>query len=186
MAIMKQKKKSSTNDIFIDTDCISAFLWVKNESLLVKLYPQRIIIPKPVYNEIDKPNLAWMKNRIDLLIKQNKLQVVDFDLCSDEFELYNKMTLYPEKGHKIIGKGEASALALAKVNNGIIASNNLKDIIDYIKEYGLTHITTGDILVEAYNNNLITLDQGNSIWENMLKKRRKLGANTFEEYLHKR
>lgn len=28
-----------TKKIYIDTDCISAFLWVGNESLLSQLYP---------------------------------------------------------------------------------------------------------------------------------------------------
>lgn len=45
-------------DIFIDTDCISAFLWVGNESLLSQLYPGRVIMPKPVYDEIDRPTLS--------------------------------------------------------------------------------------------------------------------------------
>ena len=53
------------------------------------------------------------------------------------------------KGEKIIGKGEAAAIALAKTYNGIIASNNLKDISKYIEKYNLEHVATGDILVAA-------------------------------------
>lgn len=50
-----------TKKIFIDTDCISAFLWVNNESLLSQLYPGRIVMPKPVYDEINRPAFSWMK-----------------------------------------------------------------------------------------------------------------------------
>ena len=57
-----------TKDIFIDTDCISAFLWVRDESLLSQLYPGRVVMPKPVYDEIDRPALAWMKARVDSMI----------------------------------------------------------------------------------------------------------------------
>ena len=60
-----------TKKIYIDTDCISAFLWVGNESLLSQLYPGRIIMPKPVYDEIDNPKLEWMKKRVDNMIKSD-------------------------------------------------------------------------------------------------------------------
>lgn len=39
--------------------------------------------------------------------------------------------------------------SLAWVHDGIVASNNLKDIALYIDELKLKHITTGDILIEA-------------------------------------
>lgn len=173
-----------TKKIFIDTDCISAFLWVKNESLLAKLYPDRIIMPKPVYDEIDRPQLAWMKQRIDKMISDGNLVVTDLKAGSEEFDLYYKMTQNPDSGHKIIGDGEASSLALAKVKNGIVASNNFRDILTYISDFGLENITTGDILVEAFNQGLIDENQGNAIWTSMLSKRRKIGANSFTEYLN--
>lgn len=43
------------DSIFFDTDCISAFLWVKNESLLETMYSGKIVIPKEVYDELNKP-----------------------------------------------------------------------------------------------------------------------------------
>ena len=43
---------SQTNKIFFDTDCLSAFLWVNNESLLPILYPGKIVIPEQVYVEL--------------------------------------------------------------------------------------------------------------------------------------
>lgn len=83
----------------------------------------------------------------------------------------------------VIGHGEAVSLALAKSENGIVASNNLKDISQYIEEYHLDHKTTGDILAEALTNGLITEEEGNVLWANMLNKRRKLGTNSFTDYL---
>lgn len=90
-----------TKKIFIDTDCISAFLWVKNESLLSKLYPDRIVMPKPVYDEIDRPQLAWMKQRVDKMISDGNLVVTNLEAGSEEFDLYYKMTQNPDSGHKI-------------------------------------------------------------------------------------
>ncbi|MDE5932372.1 MAG: hypothetical protein K2H40_07825 [Lachnospiraceae bacterium] len=172
-----------TKDIFIDTDCISAFLWVGNESLLAQLYPGRVVMPKPVYDELDRPNLTWMKTRVDRMISAGTLTVVELSAGTEEFALYYRMTENPEEGHRIIGEGEAASLALAKSKNGIVASNNFKDILSYINEYSLEYTTTGDILVDAYDQGIIDEKQGNAIWTNMLRKRRKLGAASFSDYL---
>jgi len=45
------------------------------------------------------------------------------------------------------------------------------------------HKTTGDILVEAMDAGLISEQMGNTLWGNMLKKRRMLGALSFTDFL---
>jgi predicted nucleic acid-binding protein len=102
---------------------------------------------------------------------------------TEEYNFYHELVISPQKGQKIIGRGEAAALALAKVRNGIIASNNLKDISRYVSLYNLDYVTTCDILVEALNKELIDESLGNKIWNNMLQKRRLLPASTFSDYL---
>lgn len=171
--------KSLTKIIFFDTDCISAFLWVNNESILEKLYYGRIIIPRMVYNEIS--NLSWMKNKVDILIRSGCAKIEDIDLMSDEYNLYLELTSLGSR--KLIGKGEAACLALARKHKAIIASNNLRDVSEYIVEFSLDHITTGDILIEAYEKGLINENDGNIIWAEMIAKRRKLGASSFSEYM---
>lgn len=170
-------------DLFIDTDCIAAFLWVGEQSILSQLYGQRIIIPQQVYNEISNPYTPHLKQRVDALVQAGDAQILDMDIDSEEFRTFLKLTQNPEPGHTIIGDGEAAAISLAKEKNGILASNNLRDICQYVSEYSLKHITTGDILVDAYTKGLITEHEGNNIWSAMLNKRRKIGANSFSEYL---
>ena len=65
---------------------------------------------------------------------------------TDAFDLYIKMTCNPDPHHKIIGKGEAASIVLAKENDGILASNNLRDVSQYVTEYNLKHVTTGEIM----------------------------------------
>lgn len=178
-----KEMRTLTKDIFIDTDCISAFLWVHDESLLAQLYPGQVVMPKPVYDEIDRPQLAWMKQRVDSMIMAGQLKVMELDSGTEEFDLFYKFTQRPEQGHKIIGDGEASSIALAKAKNGIVASNNFRDTISYVKEYNLEYTTTGMIMIEAFKRGIITEDEGNTLWAKMLSKRRKLGADSFSEYL---
>ena len=180
---MKRGEKFLTEPFFFDNDCIAAFLWINEQSLLAQLYPGRIIIPKPVYDELSFPGVTHLKKRIDQMISSGQAEIRYIDAGSPTYDMYYAMTQEPENGHKIIGDGEAACLALAKSENGIVASNNLKDISTYIKELSLAHITTGEILVEALHRGLITEEQGNTLWAEMLKKRRKLGASSFSEFL---
>ena len=172
-----------TDPLFFDTDCISAFLWVNNESIVARLYSKRIIIPKQVYDELSNPSIQHLKQKLDALINAGEASVMQIDIESDAYNIYLELTSHPQNGHMVIGRGEAAAISLAKTHSGILASNNLKDISQYVKEYGLINLTTGDILKEALNQGIISEAQGNAIWANMLRKRRKLGYSTFSDYL---
>ena len=170
-----------TDSLFFDTDCICAFLWINEESLLEKMYSGKIVIPKEVYNEIDRPTIPHLKARIDQLIANGSAIVMSMDINSEEYSLYRELTTF--SGNKLIGSGEAASISLAKKHNGVLGSNNLRDVGYYVNKYSLKHVTTGDILVEAFQKGLITEQEGNTIWANMLKNKRKIGANSFTEFL---
>lgn len=172
-----------TEPLFFDTDCLSAFLWIKNQSLLVLLYPNRIIIPAEVYKELSRPNTPHLKKRIDAMLNVGFAKLGSIDVGSEEYQLYRKMVTNPGPEHILIGNGEASAIAMAKYRNGILASNNTTDINQYIAEFGLKHVTTGDILKEALEKNLITEEEGNQLWQDMLDKNRWLVYPTFTDFL---
>ena len=56
-----------TEKYFFDTDCLSAFLWVREESILAKLYAGKIILPAQVYNELQRvPHLLAKVSISDL------------------------------------------------------------------------------------------------------------------------
>ena len=52
------------------------------------------------------------------------------------YNLYHKLTRNPDPGYKVIGAGEAASIAMAKIYDGIVASNNLSDINVYINVFG--------------------------------------------------
>ncbi len=170
-----------TERYFFDTDCLSAFLWVQEESILAKLYAGRIILPAQVYNELQK--VPHLQARVDTLKNCGDLCVESMEAGSVEYSDYLQMTTSPEKGMRIIGKGEAAAIAMAKQRDGTLASNNLRDIRPYVEKYEISHITTGDILIEAMDAGIITETEGNTIWADMIRKRRMLPTITFSQYL---
>ncbi len=172
-----------TEPLFFDTDCLSAFLWINNQSLLAQLYPGRVIIPAQVYAELSIPSVPHLKQRIDVMISNGDARIETIQADTEEYRLYRKLVSKPDPGHVIIGSGEAAAIALAKEQGGILASNNLRDISVYVSEFNLQHMTTGDILKEALDRGLITETTGNQLWQNMLQKRRRLGYSSFSDYL---
>lgn len=170
-----------TEKYFFDTDCLSAFLWVREESILARLYAGRIILPTQVYNELRR--VPHLLARVDTLKNNGDLSVESMEAGSEEYNDYLQMTTSPETGMRIIGSGEAAGIAMTKQRDGTLASNNLRDIRPYVEKYGISHITTGDILIEAMDAGIITEAEGNTIWSDMIRRRRMLPTTTFSEYL---
>ena len=114
LGVRKKGAMLLTEALFFDTDCLSAFLWVGNESLLPQLYPGKIVIPKPVYTELDRPSIPHLKARVDALVAANLVTIQEIAVGAEEYETYYQLTEEPAQGHKIIGLGEAASIALAK------------------------------------------------------------------------
>jgi len=49
------------------------------------------------------------------------------------------------------GSGESAIMALAQVEQHVVASSNIKDVKDYCNSNNIDWITTMDLLAEAYN-----------------------------------
>ena len=142
-------------------------------------------MPEPVYQELSNPSIPHIKQRADKLISTNVASVQQMVTGTEEYDLYSSL-IKGIKGEKQIGRGEAAGIALTKTYNGILASNNYKDVALYIKRYHLKHVDTGHILMEALEKQIITELEGNTIWQNMLNKNRRLPETSFTDYLRKR
>ena len=67
-----------TEPLFLDTDCLSTFLIVQRENLVLQLYAGRIGIPMQVYLELRK--VPFMKTKIDALL--NAKRVVPYQIAA--------------------------------------------------------------------------------------------------------
>ena len=68
------------------------------------MYSGKIIIPKEVYDELNKPSILHLKHRIDKLIARGSAKIMLMDIMTKEYDLYRKLTTISETNHKIIGK----------------------------------------------------------------------------------
>ena len=91
-----------------------------------------------------------------------------------------------EKNHECMGEGEAAVIALTRENGGVIASNNLKDVKNLVKDFNLNLITTAFILAIAYEKCIKTKEELDVIWTRMIKngRKRSLPSNihSFTQY----
>lgn len=172
-----------TKIVFFDTDCISSFLWTNTENLLIHCFGNDMIIPRQVYNEISK--VPHLLQKIDLMVTNGNLIIGDILINTDENALYLDMTDHRRgRSLPLIGRGEAAAIVLTKKNNGILASNNFRDVSHYVQLYKLKHISTSNIIHRVVNERIITITEADNIWTKMIEKRRRLPFATYSDYLN--
>ena len=71
-----------------------------------------------------------------------------------------------------IGFGESAAIALAIKNNGIVASNNLRDVAKLCYEYDLPIITASMILSFTFELNFKSKNEIKVIWKKIINETR--------------
>ena len=94
-----------TNDLFFDTDCLSAFLWINNTNILHELYGGKIVLPETFYQELSNPCIPHIKQRTDMLIQNKDVSVKMIEADTEEYKLYSAL-VQGEKGKKAIGRGK--------------------------------------------------------------------------------
>ena len=73
-------------------------------------------------------------------------------------------------------------MALAHINNGIVASNNLSDVEEYIESLDIELITSSMILSKAVKKDILSENTANLLWKRMVKEGIDLPRDSFTEY----
>lgn len=171
--------------IVFDTDCISSFLWVKRLDVVKNLFPNQIIIPQTVYDELNKiqnPQYRFLFNDLLAQVLNRSFKLKNIMVSDQAFNEYRK--LISIKNPKRIGKGEAAAIVIARIHKGTLASNNLSDILPYVGKNKLPYIRTDNILYLSYKKNYISIKDGNQLWNDM-KLYKRLPNCDFKEIVRR-
>lgn len=150
--------------------------------ILEKLF-SKIIIPEQVYSELmDNKTPPIVKTNFKKL-KDGFVETKEIKIMSQEYTTFNliKKGFWSQTG-KCCGDDESAAMALAYLSNGIVASNNLSDIEEYIESLDIELITSSMILSKAFENDIVCEDTANELWKEMVKKGIDLPKNSFKEY----
>ena len=162
--------------VILDADFVSSFAWVNSLNILEKLYSKRMIILEEVLEELNRvPHLA---SRVELSISNGHIKCEA--MFADSPEALQLAELL-ETGR--YGTGEAACMAYLTQHDGILGSNNLSDVKAFCTQNNKRLLTTADVMYQAYEKSLISLEEADKIWTDMLSKRRKLPASSFSEYM---
>ena len=146
-----------------DIDCLLYFLKIERTDLLEARF-NRIIISNKVFNSLNNPSIPdFIKDNLNDLVDKGFVKVEEISYNTETFDIYYKI----KEGHKnqVLGDGEASSIALAIKNKGVIAYNNPDAIKYYLKKYGLKCITLEDIFNDLLKKGIISEKE----YKNLLK-----------------
>ena len=168
--------------VFYDTDCLECFLFVDAGHILEELF-SKIIIPEQVYSEIMAENTPAIVKKNFKNLKNRFVEIKEISFLSQEYTTYNliKKGLWSKTG-KICGSGESAAITLAHLNNGLVASNNLSDVEEYIESLDIELITSSMILSKAVERDIISKENADDLWKGMINKGIKLPKESFSDY----
>ena len=168
--------------VFYDTDCLECFLFVDAGHILEELF-SKIIIPEQVYSEIMAENTPAIVKKNFKNLKNRFVEIKEISFLSQEYTNYNliKKGLWSKTG-KICGSGESAAITLAHLNNGLVASNNLSDVEEYIESLDIELITSSMILSKAVERDIISKENADDLWKGMINKGIKLPKESFSDY----
>jgi len=159
--------------VFFDTDCLGCFLWTSNLLVLHRLFAGRICIPEEVVYEIMRrrsasPTIGLAQSDLKQFIATGKARQVGIAVGSNGAEEFSRLVNGDFMGRRL-GKGESAALAHARTECGVIASNNLSDIVSYCETYSLQWITTTTILLYAVSTERLPFEQASALWERLIR-----------------
>ncbi|MDO5850473.1 MAG: hypothetical protein Q4P14_04590 [Methanobacteriaceae archaeon] len=169
--------------IFYDADFLSSFLLINEVSFLKNLFSE-IIVPKEVFDELcEHGSPKLVKEGIIELKTLGIVKILNIEIPSNEYLIYKSIKNGNwHKDLKPLGKGESAALALAIDNDGVLASNNLKDVKYYVDKYNLPCLTSSYLIALCVEKNIISINKANSMWIKMIDEKRDVPANTFLDY----
>ena len=137
-----------------------------------------IVIPQIVYYEF-RSRLGDEKYRTIKSLRRSKFVLLeDFEVGSPEHKLYKKL----KKGIECSCRGrcESAAITIAKYRNYTILSNN---DCECVHEYNLDKISVIETLQNAYDNEMINIDEEEIIWSNIKKSNQEIINISFKDYI---
>ena len=137
-----------------DIDCLLYFLKIGRTDLLEELF-NHIVISNKVFNSLNNPSIPdSIKDNLNNLVDKEFVKVEEISFNTETFDIYYEI----KNDHKnqVLGDGEASSIAIAIKNNGVIAFNNPDAIRNYLDTYDLRCITLEDIFNDLFKKGIIS------------------------------
>lgn len=155
----------------IDTSVLINYLSAGRFDLLIKLPHRRILITEEVHAEI-------IRNRaiLETALAHGQIEVTN-PLLGEDIELFARLT-------KILSLADASCIVAARALASDLAADDRilrREALKVLSEANL--LRTEVLLAEAVKENLLLIDEGNSILQALIKMRYRPSILRIEELL---
>ncbi len=170
---------TTEKSILLDADVLIHLTKGGRLNLLHDLYPKRLLILDAVLHELRVYDAAetQVQNMIRFKrIIQYEIPVHISGIVLTEYARIRKKDIN-------IGLGEAYCMAVAKHDDKIIASSNLRDIKEYCQSNKIEFITTMDIIADAYERKIMTEADCDFFIYNITSKGSRLPFSTIKAFL---
>jgi hypothetical protein len=170
---------TTNRTILADADVVSHFVTAGEEAMLNKIFPGHpVCILDKVHRELQQWRSAAMCTKVSLLLSKKIVRLIDFP--DDNGDIVKEYAWI--KSRYFMGDGEAACLAVARYNQNILASSNLKDIKTYCNTHKIDYLTTMDFLCHALKTGIFTLVRCDTFISTVLAASSKLPVKSMREY----
>ena len=135
--------------ILLDADVVIHFTNANELALLTGFFKGRLLIHQAVIEELIVHKNSYIAVTNLLLFKQIQEYVIPSHLRSHVLKEYARIK------REGADSGEAMCMAIARLDDKIIASSNTRDITAYCREYQIEYMGTLDILYKIYQSGQI-------------------------------
>jgi len=160
--------------VILDSDVLIHFIKGECLNLLPKILPSySFVILDIVYdNELAKSHRVIIQNTVTLL---KAITIEHWEPTREERQEFLHL-------QKKFGLGESAAMAYCKYHNDVLASSNLRDIVDYCNENKITYFTTMDFLYQAMSCNLMSEQTCDEFIRKVVLSNSKLPVSKMSEF----
>ncbi len=171
---MKQTEKL----ILLDADILIHLTKGERINLLYELFPDRLLILDIVLEELLVYPPARQQTTNMLLFNRIKQYAIPSNIIDKVYSEYAKI----RKETPTANAGEGFCMAVAKHDNKIVASSNLRDIKIYCEVNNIDYITTMDILLLAFEKGIMDEAECDYCIYNIKSKGSRLPLNSIIDY----
>ena len=160
--------------VILDSDVVIHFIKGGCLNVLPKILPTYafVILDIVFERELAERHRPIVQNTVDLL---KTISIEKWEPLGEERREFFAL-------QKRFGVGESAAMAYCKYRKEVLASSNLKDIVEYCEENRITYFTTMDFLYLAMTSKVMTEEQCDEFIATVKAKGSKLPVTMIRDF----
>lgn len=151
--------------VVLDADVIIHFAKGGRLAMLPKILPEfKFLVLDVVKREIPMLLLAELNRIIE---RDKSIQEEAFGKTAGEIKEFARLTA---SNGMALGKGESACMVYCRYHHDVVGSSNIKDITNYCQQFGITYLTTNDLLYYAIQRGLLSKQEAADFIADVRKK----------------